>query len=82
MMEVGGLFFDFEPFRIASGPSRRVRERGRGDGVGATSRHRDAVDVAVRASTRLVSERRQFRERRSAQVQPHFKKCFEAIDAV
>ena len=23
---VGGFFFDFEPFRTASGPSRRVRE--------------------------------------------------------
>ena len=33
---------------------------------------RDAVAGAVR----------EFRERRSAQVQPHFKKCFEAIDAV
>ena len=31
-------------------------------GVGATSRHRDAVDVAVRESTGLVSERRQFRD--------------------
>ena len=29
-----------------------------------------------------MSARRQFRERRSAQVQPHFKKCFEAIDQV
>ena len=33
MMEVGGLFFEFELFRTASGPSRRVGERGRGDGV-------------------------------------------------
>ena len=33
-------------------PSERPRaRRGRGDGVGATSRHRDAVDAAVRAST-------------------------------
>ena len=32
------------------------------DGVGATPRHRGAVDVAVRESTRLVSERRQFRD--------------------
>ena len=32
------------------------------DGVGATSRHRDAVDVAVRESTGLVSEPRQFRD--------------------
>ena len=30
------------------------------DGVSATSRHRDAVGVAVRESTRLVSERRRF----------------------
>ena len=35
------------------------------DGVNATSRHRDAVDEAVRESTRLV---RQFRECRSTQV--------------
>ena len=32
------------------------------DGVGATSRHRDAVDVAVRESTRLAREPRQFRD--------------------
>ena len=32
------------------------------DGVNATSRHRDAVDVAVRESTGLVSEPRQFRD--------------------
>ena len=32
------------------------------DGVGATSRHRDAVDVAVRESTGLVREPRQFRD--------------------
>ena len=38
------------------------------DGVGATSRHRDAVDVAVRESTGLVSEPRQFRECRSTQA--------------
>ena len=29
-----------------------------------------------------MNVQRQFRERRSAQVQPHFKKCFEAIDQV
>ena len=38
------------------------------DGVGATSRHRDAVDVAVRESTPREGELRQFRECRSAQV--------------
>ena len=32
------------------------------DGVGETSRHRNAVDVAVRESTRLVREPRQFRD--------------------
>ena len=32
------------------------------DGVGATSRHRDAVDVAVRESTCLAREPRQFRD--------------------
>ncbi len=32
------------------------------DGVGATSRRRDAVDVAVRESTGLVREPRQFRD--------------------
>ena len=32
------------------------------DGVATTSRHRDAVDVALRESTGLVSERRQFRD--------------------
>ena len=32
------------------------------DGVNATFRHRDAVDVAVRASTRLVNVQRQFRD--------------------
>jgi phosphoglycerate dehydrogenase-like enzyme len=32
------------------------------DGVGATSRHRDAVDVAVRESTRLVWEPRPCRD--------------------
>ena len=44
------------------------------DGVDATSRHRDAVDVAVGASTRRVREPRQFRDgvvsrRNSATVQ-------------
>ena len=34
--------------------------QGRVDGVNATFRHRDAVDVAVRESTRLVRELRQF----------------------
>ena len=48
MMEVGGLVFDFELFRAASGPSRRVRERGRGDGAFATTRRSDAVDAAAR----------------------------------
>ena len=32
------------------------------DGVGATPRHRDAVDVAVRESTRRVNVQRQFRD--------------------
>ena len=32
------------------------------DGVGATLRHRDAVEVPVRESTRLVREPRQFRD--------------------
>ena len=32
------------------------------DGVDATSRHRDAMDAAARASTRLVREPRQFRD--------------------
>ena len=38
------------------------------DGVGATSRHCDAVDVAVRESTPREGELRQFRECRSSQV--------------
>ena len=66
---MAGLFLDFEAIGAAAACRR---ERGR----------RDAVDVAVRASTRLVSDRRPCRECRSAQVQPHFKKCFEAIDQV
>ncbi len=37
--EVGGLFFDFEPFRTASGPSRRVGETA----VAATASSRDRV---------------------------------------
>ena len=36
--------------------------QGRVDGVGATPCHRGAVDVAVRASTGLVSERRWLRD--------------------
>ena len=32
------------------------------DGVNATSRHRDAVDVAARESTRLAREPRRFRD--------------------
>ena len=35
---VGRFFFDFEPFRAASGPSRRVRESESGDGIFATAR--------------------------------------------
>ena len=71
-MEVGSLFFEFEPFRTASGPSRRVRERfhedgvftrqRRRDGVSATSRHRDAIDATARESTDRVE-----RPRRPAQ---------------
>ena len=34
----------------------------RGDGVSATRRHRDAVEVVVRESGRLVREPRQFRD--------------------
>jgi ATP-binding cassette subfamily F protein 3 len=50
---VGGLFFDFEPLRTASGPSARrggERERGRGDGVLMRPRRRDAVAVITRES--------------------------------
>ena len=39
---VGGLFLDFEPFRTVGAVAARRRDRGRGDGVSATSRHRDA----------------------------------------
>ena len=42
---MGGLFFDFEPFRTTSRPSRRVGENAvasRRDGVSAASRRRDA----------------------------------------
>ena len=52
---MGGFFFDFEPFRTASGPSRRVGENAvasmassrprRRDGVDAMPHRRDAVDV-------------------------------------
>ena len=38
--EVGGLSSDFEPFRTASGPSRRVRE---GETVDGAWRHPDAI---------------------------------------
>ena len=38
--DVGGLFFDFDLFRTTSGSSW---PSGRGDGVSATSRHRDAA---------------------------------------
>ena len=38
------------------------------DGVSTISRHRDAIDVAVRESTGLVSEPLQFRECRSTQA--------------
>ena len=43
MMEVGGLFFDFEPIRTTSG-LRGVSERER---VFVRPRRRDAVDAAV-----------------------------------
>ena len=48
MMAVGRFFLDFELFRAESGPSLRVREHGRGDGVFATARRGDAVDPAAR----------------------------------
>ena len=38
------------------------------DGVGATSRHRDAVDVAVREPTCLARESRQFSRRRNSRA--------------
>jgi hypothetical protein len=38
------------------GPRACQRERGRGDGVNATSRHRDAIDATARESTHRVSE--------------------------
>ena len=65
---VAGFFSDFELFRAESGPSGRVRERGRGDGVFATARRGDAVHVAVRESTPREGELRQFRECRSSQA--------------
>ena len=43
--------------------SRNVSElQVRVDGVNVTPRHRDAVEVSVRASARLASEPRQFRD--------------------
>ena len=72
MRDVGGFFSDFELFRTASGPSRRVGETAvaamassrprRRDGVSATSRHRDAIDATARESTDRVE-----RPRRPAQ---------------
>ena len=63
---MGGLFFEFEPFRTASGPSRRVRENAvasmassrqrRRDGVFMRPRRRDTVDVITRESTCLVTQ--------------------------
>ena len=54
---MGGFFFEFEPFRTASGPLRRVRENAvasmassrprRRDGVAATPHRRDAVDATL-----------------------------------
>ena len=41
---------------------RRVREHGRVDGVNAMPHRLDALDVAVRESTRLARERRQFHD--------------------
>ena len=43
------------------------------NGVNVTFRHRDAVDEALRESTRRVREPRQFRECRSTQVLGHEK---------
>jgi len=64
-MDAGGLVFDFEPLRTASGLSRRGREGdcGRGGGVArhavdavaaitSPRDHRDAVVMLTRASTR------------------------------
>jgi hypothetical protein len=45
MMDVGGLFSDFGAVRTASGPSRRVRDSGRVDGVFTRQCRRDAVDA-------------------------------------
>ena len=52
---VGGPLFEFEPFRTASGRAAWQRVRIHEDGVEATSRHRDAVDAAVRESTSICT---------------------------
>ena len=69
---MGGLFCDFEPFRTASGPSRRVRDSGRVDGVFTRHRRHDAVVVIPRESTgrrrRDATSDRVERPRCSAQV--------------
>ena len=54
---MGGFFFEFEPFRTASGPLRRVRETAvasmassrprRRDGVAATPHRSDALDATL-----------------------------------
>ena len=45
MRDAGGSFFEFELFRTVSGPSRRVRDSGRIDGVFTRQRRRDAIDA-------------------------------------
>ena len=51
------FFVDFGPFRTTSGPSW---QRGRGDGVSATSRPRDAID-APREGTETLDDINQHR---------------------
>ncbi len=75
---VGGLFFDFESLEDVGAVAACRRERGRGDGVSATSRHRDAVDATPRprrgpkrleieeATTHVIGRRR--RRRRHART--------------
>ena len=55
---MGGLFLKFESLEDVGAVAACQRERGRGDGVSATSRHRDAVGVATRESTRVAREPR------------------------
>ena len=65
---MGSFFFEFELSRTASGPSRRVRDCGRLDGVDARPRRRAAADAGPSQRRTNIAHYNRERIKRGATV--------------